>query len=112
MEMLKGKFWIEFTRLLDVTSWPEFRSLVDKRPIYFVDRKFWPIGMIQVHMALRDVFGIADKSEPDRLENIREYLAYRLAADVTVEKIIESPLYPVYVMHPVYVMQPIGNRSK
>lgn len=101
MEMLKGKFWIEFTRLLDVTSWPEFPSLVDQRRIYFVERKFWPIGMIQVHMALRDVFGIADKSEPDRVENIREYLAYKLAADVTVEKIIESSLYPVYVMQPV-----------
>ena len=105
MERLQGKFWIEFTRLLDVASRPEFGSIVDERPIYFVDRKFWPIGMLQVYMALRDMFGIEDKNETGRLEKIREYLAYKLDTDITIERSIDSPL------HPVYVMQPVINRQ-
>ncbi|MDZ7697212.1 MAG: hypothetical protein U5R49_09925 [Deltaproteobacteria bacterium] len=101
MEMLQGKFWLEFAHLLDFASRPEFKTLLDERPIYLVDRKFWPIGMIQVYLALREMFDIEERKEPGRVENIREYLAYKLAADVTVEKIVESPLYPVYVMQPV-----------
>jgi uncharacterized membrane protein YqaE (UPF0057 family) len=98
---LQGRFWLEFGRLPDFASRPEFNSLVDERPIYFVDRRFWPIGMIQVYMALRDMFGIEDKNETGRLEKIREYLAYKLDADVMLKKIIDSPLHPVYVMQPV-----------
>jgi hypothetical protein len=52
-------------------------------------------------MALRDMFGIEDKNETGRLEKIREYLAYKLDADVMLKKIIDSPLHPVYVMQPV-----------
>jgi uncharacterized membrane protein YqaE (UPF0057 family) len=99
--MFEGKFWIEFTRLLDVASWPAFQSLVDERPIYFAESKFWPIGMVQLYMPLRDIFGIKDRNDPKRLENIREYLAYKLAANVKVQRIIDSPLYPVYVMQTV-----------
>lgn len=98
VEMLKGGFWLKFRRLLEFVSRPEFRSLVDERPIYFAERKFWPIGMIQLYSPLRELFGIKEKEETGRPEKIREYLAYKLNADVTLDKIIESPLYPVYVM--------------
>jgi hypothetical protein len=104
MGMLTGEFWIEFTRLLDVVSWRDFPSLIDGRPIYFAERQFWPMGLIQAYLPLRRLFGIVDKGDPKRLEHIREYLAFKLGTDVTVEKFIESPLYPVYVMRP-------GNKS-
>jgi hypothetical protein len=110
IKMLNDRFWIEFTRLLDITSWPEFRLLVDERPIYFAERRFWPIGMLQVHMRFRDIFGIEDRNDPKRLEHIREYLAYKLGADIRVRKIVDSPLYPVYVMQTVTNRQ--NNWSK
>ncbi|MFP4087207.1 MAG: hypothetical protein ACLFUL_10495 [Desulfobacteraceae bacterium] len=98
IKMLNDRFWIEFTRLIDVASQPEFKRLVDKRPIYLTDRRFWPIGRIQLHKKMRDIFGIQDKREIGRPEKIREYLAYKLNADISLKKVIDSPLYPVYVM--------------
>ncbi|MFO7984999.1 MAG: hypothetical protein R6U38_03980, partial [Desulfatiglandaceae bacterium] len=98
MQMLQGKFWIQFGHLLDVASLPGFRSLVGERPVYFVDRKFWPIGAIQLHNKVKELFGIQDKSEAGRLKKIREYLAYKLDAEISLEKAIDSPLYPVYLM--------------
>ncbi|MEA2038373.1 MAG: hypothetical protein U9N82_00890 [Thermodesulfobacteriota bacterium] len=112
LETLQGKFWLEFAHLPDFASRPEFKSLVDERPIYFVDTKFWPIGLIQVYMALKNIMGIEkQEKETGRLKNIREYLAYKLDADITLEKIIDSPLHPVYLMRDSHWQNNLGQNN-
>ena len=59
------------------------------------------MGRIQFYRLAREMFGIKEREEPNRLENIREYLAHKLDADIRVQKIVQSPLYPVYMMQPV-----------
>lgn len=102
LEKLRGKFWVNLAYLPAFASRPEFKSLVDERPIYFADTRFWPIGLIQVYKALRNMIGLkGPEDKPLRSKNIREYLAYKLNADITLDKIIDSPLYPVYLIRPV-----------
>ena len=101
-EKLRGKFWVNLEHLTAFTSRAEFKPLVDERPIYLVDTRFWPIGLIQVYKAVLNLMGLkGPENKPLRSKNIREYLAYKLDADITLDKIIDSPLHPVYLMRPV-----------
>jgi len=102
IERLKSQFWISFACIPGFASRAEFKSLVFGRPIYFVERIDWPIGCVQFFKKWLIETGFEkQEKETGRLENIREYLAYKLDAEIAVEKIIDSPLHPVYVMQPV-----------
>ncbi len=102
LKKLQGRFWVEFGHLCAFASRPEFQSLVDHRPIYLVERIDWPIGFVQLFKELLIDMSLEKPVEQiQRLKNIREYLAYKLDTDITIEKIIDSPLHPVYLMKPV-----------
>ncbi|MBW1779890.1 MAG: hypothetical protein JRL30_04040 [Deltaproteobacteria bacterium] len=101
-ERLNKKFWIAFACLPAFASRPEFASLMDERPVYFVDRIDWPIGFVQVFKTLLINMGFEKPTKQNqRRKNIKAYLAYQLNADISIKKCIDSPLHPVYVMKPV-----------
>jgi len=99
---LKGPFWVSFAGIRGFASLPELKSLIDQRPIYFVYRVDWPIGSVQFFKELFVGIGLEKPVQHiKRLENIREYLEYKLGFALTTDKIIDSPLHPVYVMQTV-----------
>jgi len=101
-DRLKGPFWVSFACIKDFASLPELKSLIDERPIFFVERVDWPIGSVQFFKELFVGIGLEKPIQHiRRLENIREYLEYKLGFVLTTDKIIDSPLHPVYVMQPV-----------
>lgn len=96
---LKGPFWVSFAGIRGFASLPELKPLMKGRPIYFVERIDWPIGCVQVFKNWLVDLGL-EKHERDngRLEKIAEYLAYKLDENITIKKLIESPLHPVYLL--------------
>jgi len=102
IERLKRQFWISFACIPGFASRPEFSSLLAGRPIYLVERIDWPIGSAQVFKDWLIDLGVENQEKATaRLEKIREYLSYKLGTEIAIEKIIDSPLHPVYVMQPV-----------
>ncbi|OQX66193.1 MAG: hypothetical protein B5M55_00730 [Desulfococcus sp. 4484_242] len=94
---LNKPFWISFACIPGVASKHGFRELLTKRPLYLVETLDWRIGLIQVfkeHLKSLKLENPRDKIQ--RLNDITRYLQYKLGSTIMVDRIIDSPLHPVY----------------
>jgi len=94
---LQKPFWVSFACVPSFASRKEFKSVVDNRPIYLVETLDWPVGLVQVFKERLIKMGLEKpRQRIRRVEDIAEYLEYKLGATITVDRIIASPLHPVY----------------
>ncbi len=71
-----------------------FKQLLDERPIYYVDRSYWPSWIVQ--LLLSDESLQKRKRDLPQLIKLKAYLEKYLDVKIVSLKIIDSPSHPVY----------------
>jgi len=94
-QKLESGFWINLPHLPDFFTLPDSRMLLEDRPIYFIDRSYWPTTFVR--FLLSDKSLEKRKSKIPRAQRLKRYLDKKLEDRIEFLKIIDSPLRSVYV---------------
>jgi len=98
LERLKSKFWINLTHLPNVVSQKiDFTQIVKNRTIYFADRSDCPSWFVQ--LLLPDRALEKRRYEIPKAKKIKNYIEKKFGGKTQLRKIIDSPLYPIYVVN-------------
>ena len=95
IDRLHSSFWINLPHFAGFMRQPvDTKGILGHRPVYFVDRLDWPSGIIK--LLLPEAMLERRRQEIPQAPKIRTELEKAFGEEVRFEKIIDSPLYPVY----------------
>jgi hypothetical protein len=96
LRRLEKRFWINLPHLPGFFSLPESKEIVEGRMLYYVDRSDWPSWVVRLLSS--DITLEKRKAEIPWLRRLQKYLEKGGGERIEFLKIIDSPLYPVYLL--------------
>jgi hypothetical protein len=97
LKKLETKFWINISHFPDFVSQKfDFKQIINGRPVYFVDRSYWPSWFVQ--FLLPENIIEKRRSEIPKVKRVKKYFEKEFGEKVHFHKIINSPFRSVYVI--------------
>lgn len=96
LRRLERRFWINLPHLAGFFSLAESKGVVDGRRVYYVDRSDWPTRIVRHLLTDKDLE--KRKLEIPKLKGLQAYFGKKTGERIEFVKIIDSPLYPVYLL--------------